>query len=186
MFNTYQNIFNQVQVQGVPEWGMDDDGTLMEERIGKPFFSKFMGLFGNAQIGPIYCGNVRGYFLHLFHDLVQHRRLFNAGSGRLVGARTDPPVASGWPLNLRVPEYGLSFPPLNDGGCVHHRRHVLFDRMCDVVVADLQTGATAQDGQTRGLGFCGTVVPDPCAWPVPSHPDGQLVRGGALRHLPAP
>ncbi|MEP2100603.1 MAG: photosynthetic reaction center subunit M, partial [Ascidiaceihabitans sp.] len=53
MFNTYQNIFNQVLVQGNPEWGMDDSGELMKERTLKPFFSRLAGFIGNAQIGPV-------------------------------------------------------------------------------------------------------------------------------------
>ena len=39
----YQNIFTQVQVQGPVEWGMDNENNMMEERIGKPFFSQLAG-----------------------------------------------------------------------------------------------------------------------------------------------
>ena len=53
----YQNIFTQVQVQGAPEWGMDDTGgRLMEERAGTPRFSTLIGWLGNAQLGPINLG----------------------------------------------------------------------------------------------------------------------------------
>ncbi|TNF60458.1 MAG: photosynthetic reaction center subunit M, partial [Rhodobacteraceae bacterium] len=53
----YQNIFTQVQVQGAPEWGMDDSGQMRRERVGKPGFSTLVGWFGNAQLGPIYLGS---------------------------------------------------------------------------------------------------------------------------------
>ena len=53
----YQNIFTQVQVQGTPEMGMDGTGgRLMAERAGTPGFSKLLGWFGNAQLGPINLG----------------------------------------------------------------------------------------------------------------------------------
>ena len=52
----YQNVFTQTQVQGAPEWGVNDNGRMMEERGGKPFFSPLVGWLGNAQIGPIYLG----------------------------------------------------------------------------------------------------------------------------------
>ena len=52
----YQNIFTQVQVQGPPEWGTDNENDMLKERSGEPWFSTLVGLFGNAQIGPIYLG----------------------------------------------------------------------------------------------------------------------------------
>jgi len=52
----YQNIFTQVQVVGPPEMGMDNENNLAAGRFGKPGFSRLFGLFGNAQLGPIYLG----------------------------------------------------------------------------------------------------------------------------------
>ena len=52
----YQNIFNQVQVQGPPELGLDNGEGLAADRIGTPFYSTLMGWIGNAQIGPIKLG----------------------------------------------------------------------------------------------------------------------------------
>ena len=52
----YMNIFTQVQVQGAPEWGLDNENNMMEERIGQPGFSRLIGWLGNAQLGPIYLG----------------------------------------------------------------------------------------------------------------------------------
>ncbi len=52
----YQNIFTQVQVQGPPELGMDPSGSLARERTKSASFSKILGIFGNAQLGPIHLG----------------------------------------------------------------------------------------------------------------------------------
>jgi photosynthetic reaction center M subunit len=52
----YQNIFTQVQVQGPAEMGVDPEGRLERERTKSASFSSLAGLFGNAQLGPIYLG----------------------------------------------------------------------------------------------------------------------------------
>src|SRR6056297_3372532 len=52
--------------------------------------------------------------------------------------------------------------------------------------AQLPAGGRAQDGQAHLLGLRQRDLADAGAEPVPPDPDGQLVRGGALRHLPAP
>ncbi|MEL6241056.1 MAG: photosynthetic reaction center subunit M [Pseudomonadota bacterium] len=111
----YQNIFTQVQVQGSPEWGMDDSGELMVERGGRPWFSIAAGWLGNAQIGPIYLGwtgmislatgliwfNIVG-----FNMLAQVDYSIPEFIRQLFWLALEPPS----------PEYGLSMPPLNDGG----------------------------------------------------------------------
>ena len=38
----YQNIFTQVQVQGPPEWGMDDSGQLARDRVPSAGFSSLV------------------------------------------------------------------------------------------------------------------------------------------------
>ena len=111
----YQNIFTQVQVQGNPEWGMDDSGELMAERSGKPWFATVVGWFGNAQIGPIYLGWTG--IISLATGLIW----FN-----IVGMNMLAQVDFSIPEFIRQlfwlaleppsPEYGLSMPPLNDGG----------------------------------------------------------------------
>ncbi|NRB35440.1 MAG: photosynthetic reaction center subunit M [Rhodobacteraceae bacterium] len=111
----YQNIFTQVQVQGPPEWGMDDSGEMMKERSGSPFFSKFIGFFGNAQIGPIYlgwtgmvslaCGGLWLFIIGL-NMLAQVDWSIAEFIRQLFWLALEPPS----------PEYGLSMPPLNDGG----------------------------------------------------------------------
>ena len=52
----YQNIFTQVQVQGPPEMGLTPTGSLARERTKSATFSSLLGLFGNAQLGPIHLG----------------------------------------------------------------------------------------------------------------------------------
>lgn len=111
----YQNIFTQVQVQGPPEWGMDNENNMMQERAGKPFFSKLVGLMGNAQIGPIYLG-----WTGLI-SLVTFILAFNiVGLNMLaqVGWSIPEFLRQGFWLALEPPgpEHGLSIPPLNDGG----------------------------------------------------------------------
>ncbi len=50
----YQNIFTQVQVRAPAYAGVPSAGT--GARQGKPGFSHFLGLIGDAQVGPIYLG----------------------------------------------------------------------------------------------------------------------------------
>ncbi len=111
----YQNIFTQVQVQGTPEWGMDDNGTMLEERLGTPWFSKLAGIFGNAQIGPIYLGWTGMVSLAtglIWFVMVGISMLSQVGYSfpellrQLFWLALEPPS----------PEYGLSIPPLNEGG----------------------------------------------------------------------
>lgn len=53
----YQNIFTQVQVQGPAEMGVVADADTMRERTKGTRFSTLLGLFGNAQIGPVHLGS---------------------------------------------------------------------------------------------------------------------------------
>jgi photosynthetic reaction center M subunit len=53
----YQNIFTQIQVRTAPETGIPlPFGS--SKRSWTPFFSYWLGKFGNAQIGPIYLGGL--------------------------------------------------------------------------------------------------------------------------------
>ncbi len=111
----YQNIFSQVQVQGPVEVGMDTDANLSQNRFGKGSFSPLLGLFGNAQLGPIYLGTFG---------------VISVATGAIwfmmVGASFWAQVDYNPALFLRelfwlaleppAPEYGLGFPPLAEGG----------------------------------------------------------------------
>ncbi len=111
----YQNIFTQVQVQGHPEWGMDNENNMIEERAGKPRFNTLIGWFGNAQLGPIYLGTYGIVSLAtgiLWLNIVGFNMLAQVGWSipefirQLFWLALEPPS----------PEYGLTMPPLNDGG----------------------------------------------------------------------
>ncbi|MCG6884284.1 MAG: photosynthetic reaction center subunit M [Silicimonas sp.] len=111
----YQNIFNQVQVRGPAEMGTDDYGTLTEDRSSKTGFSSLLGWFANAQLGPINLGmagvvslasglvwlNIIG-----FNMLAQVDWSISEFIRQLFWLALEPPA----------PEYGLTIPPLNDGG----------------------------------------------------------------------
>ncbi len=111
----YQNIFTQVQVQGVPEMGLDDNGRMTRERVGKPFFSSLVGWMGNAQIGPIYLG-----WTGLIGLATGTLALNIIGLNMLaqVGWSIPEFLRQGFWLALEPPspEYGLQMPPLRDGG----------------------------------------------------------------------
>jgi photosynthetic reaction center M subunit len=111
----YQNIFTQVQVRGHPEMGTDDQGTLAEDRAGTPFFSNLAGLIGNAQIGPINIGMAGVVSLAsglIWFNIVGINMLAQVDWSiseflrQLFWLALEPPS----------PEYGLSIPPLQDGG----------------------------------------------------------------------
>ncbi|MEM9010572.1 MAG: photosynthetic reaction center subunit M [Pseudomonadota bacterium] len=110
----YQNIFTQVQVQGPAEVGMAGD-VAVEDRKGTPAFSKLLGYFGNAQLGPIYLGwfgltSIACFFIWFF--IVGMNMLISVDYNLGVFVRDLFWLA----LEPPAPEYGLSMPPLNDGG----------------------------------------------------------------------
>ena len=111
----YQNIFNQVQVRGPAELGMDNGAGLARERIGKPFFSNLIGWIGNAQIGPIKLGWFGVISLvtgTLWLNIIGINMLAQ------VGWSIPEFLRQGFWLALEPPgpEHGLSMPPLDDGG----------------------------------------------------------------------
>jgi len=111
----YQNIFTQVQVQGPPEMGIDPDGLLSRERTKSASFSSLAGLFGNAQLGPIYLGTfgvvslATGFAwffivgLSFWAQVDYSPALFMR---ELFWLALEPPAE----------EYGLGMAPLNEGG----------------------------------------------------------------------
>jgi len=110
----YQNIFTQVQVRGPAELGVAGGGAELG-RSGAGGFSNIMGWIGNAQIGPIYLGSWG------LISLVTGIIWFNI-VGLSMLASVDYNVAQFirqlfW-LSLEPPSqsYGLSIPPLHDGG----------------------------------------------------------------------
>lgn len=110
----YQNIFTQVQVQGPPEMGMVEDADVTE-RTTTARYSKLLGWFGNAQIGPIYLGSFG--VVSLATGLIW---FFMVGASYWAQAGYNPAVFARdlFYFSLEPPpqEYGLSMPPLKEGG----------------------------------------------------------------------
>ena len=110
----YQNIFTQVQVRAAPEMGMVE-GVELGNRTKSASFSNLAGWFGNAQLGPIYLGTMG--FISLVTGTIWFVMVGlwfwdQAGYNPAVFLRDlfwlslDPPA----------PEYGLSIPPMREGG----------------------------------------------------------------------
>jgi photosynthetic reaction center M subunit len=111
---TYQNIFTQVQVQGPFHEGPPlPSGSWV--RQGSPMFSRLLGIIGDAQIGPFYLG-----FLGLASlmcgfvaiEIIGLNMMASVGWNPVQFVRQLPWLA----LEPPPPQYGLHFPPLNQGG----------------------------------------------------------------------
>jgi photosynthetic reaction center M subunit len=111
----YFNIFTQVQVRGPAEWGIDNNEGLATERGGTPGFSNLIGWIGNAQLGPIHLG-----WFGVISLVCGTLALNIIGLNMLaqVGWSIPEFLRQGFWLALEPPspEYGLSIPPLQDGG----------------------------------------------------------------------
>jgi photosynthetic reaction center M subunit len=110
----YQNIFTRTQVRGPDDLGPPRNESGIYQR-SKPGHVHLFGRIGDAQVGPFYLGflglasiicgliwfNIVGlhFWLQVNWDPVQFVR-------KLFYLSLDPPD----------PKYGLSFPPMNEGG----------------------------------------------------------------------
>lgn len=110
----YQNIFTQVQVRAAPEMGMTEEVEL-GNRTGSAGFSKLLGYFGNAQLGPIYLGTMG--VISIATGLIW---FFMVGGWYWYQAGFNPAIfvrdLFWFSLEPPAPQYGLSFPPLAEGG----------------------------------------------------------------------
>lgn len=111
----YYNIFTQVQVQGPAELGVDTEANLAAGRTKPGGFSSLLGWFGNAQLGPIYLGP-----FGLVSIATGFAWFFIVGMSFWAQVDYNPAVFVRdlfWlALEPPSPDYGLSFPPLNEGG----------------------------------------------------------------------
>jgi photosynthetic reaction center M subunit len=110
----YQNIFTRVQVREPAYPGVElPKGEL--PRLGKPFFNYWIGKFGDAQIGPIYLGWAG--IASLICGFVAFEII---GLNMLASVNWSPIefIKNLFWLALEPPPpaYGLSIPPLGDGG----------------------------------------------------------------------
>ena len=110
----YQNIFTRVQVRGHLH-----DGTPMkdssERRSDVKFFSWLLGIFGDAQVGPFYLG-----WLGMASLICGFIAIEIIGLNMLASVNWSPVQfvrQLAWlALEPPAPKYGLTFPPLNEGG----------------------------------------------------------------------
>ena len=110
----YLNLFTTVQARGPVHHG-EALGPGNSPRTGKPGLFWLLGKLGNAQIGPIYLGGLG------LASLICGLIAFNIiGMNMLASVNYDPIqfVRQLFWLALEPPppEYGLSLPPLNQGG----------------------------------------------------------------------
>ena len=112
---SYQNIFTQVQVRGPIEYGVPLPAGQMSRDL-KPWFSRLLGYFGNAQIGPIYLGTLGVASLicgFLAFEIIGLNMWASVNWNPIEFVRQLPWLS----LQPPPPEYGLQIlPPLAQGG----------------------------------------------------------------------
>ncbi len=110
----YQNLFTTVQAVGPVHHGIPL-GHGNSPRTGEPLIVHWIGKIGNAQIGPIYLGGLG--IASLICGLIS---FVTIGMNMLASVAWDPIqfVRQLFWLALEPPppSYGLSLPPLNQGG----------------------------------------------------------------------
>ncbi len=111
----YQNIFTQVQVRGPAELGipLGKDQTYRGNYV---WFSRLLGIIGNAQVGPIYLGltGVASLFCgFIAFEIIGLNMWASVGWNPVEFVRQLPWLS----LQPPLPQYGLQiFPPLAEGG----------------------------------------------------------------------
>jgi photosynthetic reaction center M subunit len=110
----YQNLFTTVNAVGPVSHGVEL-GHGNSPRTGKPLLNYWLGKLGNAQLGPIYLGGL-GLASLIFGTLAINIIGFNM----LAQVNWDPIqfIRQLFWLALEPPppQYGLSLPPMNQGG----------------------------------------------------------------------
>jgi photosynthetic reaction center M subunit len=110
----YQNLFTTVNAVGPVSHGIEL-GHGNSPRTGEPLLNYWLGKLGNAQLGPIYLGGL-GLASLIFGTLAINIIGFNM----LAQVNWDPIqfIRQLFWLALEPPppQYGLSLPPMNQGG----------------------------------------------------------------------
>lgn len=110
----YQNIFTQVQIRGPHYPGVPIGGDA-RERVGRPADSYWLGKFGDAQVGPLYLGPLGVFSLisgAIAIAIMGLNMWASVGWDPVEFVRRLPWLA----LEPPGPEYGISIPPLAEGG----------------------------------------------------------------------
>ena len=111
----YLNLFTRVQVRGPAYAGVPSEGSQGWTRSGKPFFNHLAGVFGDAQVGPLYLGTTGVASLicgFIAFEIIGLNMWASVGWDpvqfirQLFWLALEPPA----------PSYGLRFPPLQEGG----------------------------------------------------------------------
>ncbi|MCA1948810.1 MAG: photosynthetic reaction center subunit M [Armatimonadetes bacterium] len=110
----YQFLFTRIQPHGPSYPGVplpaDNDA-----RIGKPLHSRLLGLFADAQIGPLYLGTLGSLSLlcgFIAIEIIGLNMLASVNWDPVQFIRLLPWLA----LEPPGPQWGLRIPPLNEGG----------------------------------------------------------------------
>ena len=110
----YQNIFTRVQVRTAPDWGVPIDQRSWIRQFA-PGFSYWLGKLGDAQLGPIFLGRT-GVASLIFgfaaFEIIGLNMWASVGWDPVEFVRRLPWLS----LEPPPPAYGLSLPPLNQGG----------------------------------------------------------------------
>ena len=110
----YQNLFTTVQATGPLHMGVPL-GHGNSARTGQPWFNYWAGKLGNAQLGPIYLGGLGVASLllgMLAFNIIGFNMLAQVGWDPVQFVRQLFWLA----LEPPPPQYGLSLPPINQGG----------------------------------------------------------------------
>ena len=111
----YQNLFNRVQVHTtVPDAGVPIDESTWVRQL-PPVFNRWIGIIGDAQVGPIYLGATGVaslIFGFLAIEIIGLNMWASVGWDPVQFIRQLPWLA----LEPPSPAYGLSLPPLQQGG----------------------------------------------------------------------
>jgi photosynthetic reaction center M subunit len=110
----YQNLFTRVQAVGPTHDGVEL-GHQNSARDIKPFLVHLFGRLGNAQVGPFYLGTLGLISIvtgTLSINIMGFYMLASVGWDPIEFIRQLPWLA----LEPPSPKYGLSFPPMNEGG----------------------------------------------------------------------
>ncbi len=181
----YQNIFTQVQARTHPEMGADTNEA-DPWRIGSPGFVHWIGRIGNAQIGPMHLGWTGIFSLlsgFLAFEIIGLNMMASVDWNVAEFVRQLPWLA----LNPPAPEYGLAIlPPLAEGGWWLIAGFFLTTSVILWCVRSYLRAKALGLGTHTTLGLrLGDLALSGAGFHPADH-DGQLVRGGAVRHLPAP